>query len=225
MSGCDSVKMASEMVDTASNIMSEGGFLLTKWVTNNSEVDKIIKIGSSEVSSVLGISYNVTKDCFCFQGYDLSILDVKLTKRIILSIVYKLFDPLGVLSPYIMYARFILQALWRLGIEWDKIPPNSLTIEFNKWLESSKFLDTFELTRTYFPDIGWDNIKSLQVHGFGDASIKGYGAVVYLRLHTQDDYEVTFGIAKAKVALVSGLTLPRLELLACLLNCRLVHFL
>ena len=62
MSGCDSIETATEMVQTSSKIMSEGGFLLTKWTTSNSEVDKIIKIGSVEVSSVLGISYNINKD-------------------------------------------------------------------------------------------------------------------------------------------------------------------
>ena len=224
MSGCDSIEMATEMVDTAKNVMSQGGFCLTKWNTNNSEIDKIIQIASSEYSSILGISFNIVRDSFLFEGYDLSVLETELTKRVILSIVYKLFDPLGVLSPYIMYARFILQDLWRMGMDWDQVPPQSLIHKFSKWLDSSKSLKNFELPRIYFPDIGWSRIKCIEIHGFSDASCKGFGAVTYLRIKTSDGFAVAFGIAKSRVAPVAGLSLPRLELMGCLLNCRLVDF-
>ena len=55
------------------------------------------------------------------------------------------------------------------------------------------------------------------LHSFADASLKAYGAVVFL---TQGN-EVSFIIAKSRVAPLKQLTLPRLELMAALVATRL----
>lgn len=49
----------------------------------------------------------------------------KLTKRIVLSRVAKIFDPMGWLFPLIVTAKVFMQGLWLLKLGWD----NEITIE------------------------------------------------------------------------------------------------
>ena len=65
----------------------------------------------------------------------------------------------------------------------------------------------------------------MQLHGFGDASPKGYGACVYLQAEMVDGTCCSsLIIAKSRVAPLKQVTLPRLELLGALLCARLLVF-
>ena len=223
LSGCDSVEVAKEMYEQAKAIMAEGGFTLTKWSTSNPALNQLINIQSQDTSKVLGLSFNLATDCFYFKPFKFEDLKLELTKRLILSILCSLFDPLGIISPFIMYGKIILQAIWRIGLDWDEIPPKKFCSDFISWILSSKSLNEWQLKRPYFTDIPWSSITSLEVHGFGDASCLGFGSVVYLRVHTDKGFETSFVAAKSRVSPVQSLTLPRLELMACLLTARLVE--
>ena len=66
--------------------------------------------------------------------------------------------------------------------------------------------------------MGWTGVENFQLHGFGDASPKGYGACIFLRAEMIDgSVVISLVIAKAKIAPLKKLTIPRLELLSCLL--------
>ena len=60
------------------------------------------------------------------------------------------------------------------------------------------------------------------MHGFCDTSLKGYSAMVYLKVLTKEKYFVRFLSAKSKVAPHKTFTIPRLELLGCHLLSKLV---
>ena len=70
-------------------------------------------------SCILRMQWNQCQDTFQF----LCKLDTGthvVSKRVILSEVAKLFDPLGLLGPVIVIAKIILQDLWQLAIQWDE---------------------------------------------------------------------------------------------------------
>lgn len=50
----------------------------------------------------------------------------RVTKRMILSFVAQLFDPLGLVSPAIVLGKIIMQRIWKLGIGWDESLPLEL---------------------------------------------------------------------------------------------------
>ena len=224
LSGADSVTEATEMYQEANKVMSEGGFVLTKWICSNDHVNHNVNIADLTGDTfVLGLNYNAKVDIFNFKGFSISEISTNLTKRLLLSYIAKLFDPLGFLSPYIMYAKILLQDVWRSGASWDQILPPKICQEFEKWLVSSKLLKEWHLSRIYFPGVIWSSISTLELHGFGDASEQGYGAVVYLRIQLPDgSYFTSFVCSRGRVAPVQRVSLPRLELLAAVLCGRLV---
>lgn len=68
-------------------------------------------------------------------------------------------------------------------------------------------------------------LRNVELHGFGDASEKGYGACVYLRATLEDNSsKVSLVASKSRVAPIKTVTLPRLELMGALLCSRLVDF-
>ena len=65
-------------------------------------------------------------------------------------------------------------------------------------------------------------VESYGLHGFCDASLRAYAAVVYLRIKTSAGYSVKFLASKTRVTPLREQTIPRLELLSALLLARLM---
>ena len=59
------------------------------------------------------------------------------------------------------------------------------------------------------------------LHGFCDASLKVYGAFIYLQVHRASGTYVKFVASKRRVAPLSSQTIPRLELLTAVILARL----
>ncbi|KRZ46855.1 hypothetical protein T02_16283, partial [Trichinella nativa] len=67
----------------------------------------------------LGIVWDSKEDIITFPVASVAKPDQQMTKRGMLSVVMKIFDPLGYLSPFLVKAKRMLQTLWRKGIDWD----------------------------------------------------------------------------------------------------------
>ena len=87
-----------------------------------------------------------------------------------------------------------------------------------KLVQDAKKAGVVQLKRRYFH--GWSNadLQNVQLHRFGDASEKAYGAVVYFRIETTTGTVFTKLVSsKTRVAPMNGETIPRLELLGALI--------
>ena len=67
-----------------------------------------------------------------------------------------------------------------------------------------------------------NEIVSVELHGFSDSSLILYCGVVYLRVITKSHAKAIFWTSKTKVAPLKKISIPRLELLACLLLTKLI---
>jgi hypothetical protein len=69
-----------------------------------------------------------------------------------------------------------------------------------------------------------DSQNQIQLHGFADASIRAYGAVLYLRIeHPLSETSMSLITSKTKVVPIKPITIPRLELNSALLLSKLIH--
>nr|XP_012219380.1 PREDICTED: uncharacterized protein LOC105670437 [Linepithema humile] len=208
-----------------------GGFELRKWASNSQDLLAEINpedhglactkpLDESETLKVLGVGWNPVLDVFQFQS---TLKDHPPdTKRSILAIIAKIFDPLGWVTPATIIAKVFMQTLWRLKLEWDqKIPPSQLTT-WHQIHSNLRLLNEFRVPR--WTGCGPHVVKQ-ELHGFADASLVAYAAVVYLKVTSSDGNSTISLIAgKSRVAPLKPLSIPRLELSAAVLLSRLMKF-
>ncbi|XP_070068027.1 uncharacterized protein [Drosophila takahashii] len=116
--------------DEVFQVLQVAGFKLAKWFSNcpewsASESAVIPLTADSDVTKTLGVLWLPGKDYFQFRLDD-SFLDLRATKRNILSVTARLFDPLGLLCPLVTRAKMLLQELWLRKLDWDESLPMQL---------------------------------------------------------------------------------------------------
>ena len=213
-------------------VLSKGGFRLTKWCSNSRQV--LAHIPESELSPALkgldlktelpteralGVAWNTESDTFVFQN---RIPKPATTRRQILSLVASIYDPLGMITPYVLRVKLFLQELWQLKGDWDSPIADEDLSSFVDWLNELKELALFSTPRFYRavpnePD-------SIEIHIFGDASVDAFAAVAYLRFQFPDgSIQCSFVIVKTRVSPLRQLSIPRLELQASVMSVRLLE--
>ncbi len=217
-------------------LLQKGGFKLTKWLSNNREVLSTIPeserarsvvnldIDDLPTESALGLKWNVEDDAFVWE-VDRDTLDQMqgkaATRRGILSVVSSLFDPLGMIAPYIMKAKLLLQELCRKKLKWDEAIDEFERKQWTRWISDLAKLKEVKVQRCFKPQ-SFGEIKKTELHIFSDGSRVGYGAVAYLRLVDIDDrIHCSFVLGRARVAPIREITIPRLELSAAVVSVQL----
>jgi len=71
----------------------------------------------------------------------------RLTKRNILSEIVKIFDPLGLLGPIILYAKKLMQNVWRCGLHWDESVPQNIHTEWSEFVRQWVSIDRIPFDR------------------------------------------------------------------------------
>lgn len=230
LSGGDSINEVYYRFQFVYEIFKEANMSLEKVVANNISIayklsDKVYSGGEDEPTRVLGLKWCNRFDTSSFEGLTVDAdVDLIFTKRTVLSLLAKIFDPLGLISPYVMFAKILFQEIWMVGLKWDEELPSNLRNEFVEWVKVTEDLKNFNVERCYFQNVAWNTMEYFELHGYGDASLKGYGACVYIRICSVNCCQVSLFMSKSRVAPVEKSTLPRLELVGALLCARLVLF-
>ncbi|KRX47349.1 hypothetical protein T05_80 [Trichinella murrelli] len=217
-----------ECVRELKQLMETAGFHLTKWSSNEPLVLRSLPeediVSESKAKMALGIVWDSKEDIITFPVVSVARPDQQMTKRGMLSVIMKIFDPLGYLSPFLVKAKRMLQALWRKGIDWDTPLPQNMLKDWRDWIAEIPSISEIRLPRCWLP-AGTDCIKEVELHGYGDASEMAYGSAVYLRATTVSGETVMkLVMSKTRIAPVKRVTLPRLELMAALITARLISF-
>ena len=133
LSGADTEEEACALFAEARDVLGHAGMTLTKLSSNSSVVlDKGPDLSSrgGESHKVLGVQWDPAEDVFSFEGVDVS-SDI-VTKRVILSFIARLFDPLGLLTPYTLTVKLLFLETWCLGLAWDDDVPRDIRVRFLK---------------------------------------------------------------------------------------------
>ena len=107
--------------------------------------------------------------------------DLEPTKRNVVSVAAKFYDPFGFLSPVVIEFKLFFQELCRMKIGWDDPLNDELLKMWGKLLDGLEGVTALSLSRCYFQGVQ-ERVVSCSLHGFGDASSKAYAAVIYLHL-------------------------------------------
>ena len=185
LGGSDTEEGAWKLFVEARDVLAKAGMPLTKCASSSKVVfdrARAESLSTTETAElkVLGVRWSCEDDCFLFDGIPIP-EGVVTTKRVVLSCIARFFEPLGFLAPFLMKAKCLFQELWKLGLEWDEPVPPSFQEEFVSWVEDLQKLKEIQIPRCFVSGTWSDVMQEVEVHGFGDASLKGYGAVIYLR--------------------------------------------
>jgi len=219
---------AIQLVQELQELWAKAGMKARKWLSNSSEVLAVIpkELRAYEIDlndslpaiKALGVLWREHQDVLTFQVKKPTEED-KLTKRIILSKVAVVFDPLGLAGPFRIRAKLLLQDRWTKGLNWDEPIDRELLIRARDWLSELENLQEINVPRCLQES---KLEKSISVQTFVDASKEAYGAVSYLRSeYTQGCYGARIIASKTRIGPLTSMSTPRLELTAATLGLHL----
>ncbi|GFW15007.1 DUF1758 domain-containing protein [Trichonephila clavipes] len=195
--------------------MSEGCFNLRIFESNvaSKSVDK-----RSGETFIFGIIWDLDNDVLkCCTNFDSLTCEVKITKRLVLSTVQKVFDPIGMLAQSTLLPKLLLQEIWKMKKAWDQELPQNIVNKFIKWFNEIQILKDVTVPRCMKIDI------FTELHVFVDASKGSYAGCVFARSIVDSRVSVILVRAKSRVAPLKLLSIPRLVLMACCVGARLVN--
>ena len=222
-------KAAVCLLAELNDLLASGGFQLAKYVSNRREVLEAVPpdllapqlhqvdLHEDDLPShkALGLVWNPDDDLLCIKVTGSS---HPFTRRGLLSLMASIYDPLGMVGPYMLPAKLILQRLTIQGLDWDSEISESDRLEWERWLNALPCLDQISMPRAYenLPDA-----DRIELHCFADASCNGYGAVCYFWVSKAARVSTSFIIGKSRVVPIKKLSVPRLELCAAVVAIRL----
>ncbi|XP_075150731.1 uncharacterized protein LOC142224833 [Haematobia irritans] len=99
-------------------------------------------------SKPLGVRWNAQLDSFYFVVEPVA-KKCGYTKREVLSVIAKLFDPVGWLGPAIIVAKIVMQKVWLDRVGWDEILPSDTASEWEKFVDNYPDANSISIPRWF----------------------------------------------------------------------------
>ena len=186
----ESPEMALKRLKDLVHLLHPGGSKFTKFLSNVPNLaDRIDKspqsteskvIASSKVESlrVLGLKWEHNNDTLVLSRGTSRTVTKSLTQRLVLSIVSKVFDSIGLVAPFTVCNRLLLKDIWRVsGQHWGEELPRDTFERFLEWSVELPKLAEIVIPRCYLTR----NFEHLELHMFRDSSQEIFSAVAFLR--------------------------------------------
>ena len=174
----------------------------------------------TELERVLGMGWNPFKDVLCYRVKlnfskkkrkvhtqpEISQQEIPagipemLTKRMVLSQVNGIYDPMGLVAPFTVRAKIMLRKVWAQDkkLDWDDAMPEHLRREWVTFFEELFKLKEIEFPRCIKPN---NAIGDPVLVIFSDGSSDAYGAVAYARWMMDDGaYKAQLIASKNRIA-------------------------
>ncbi|KAL7724628.1 hypothetical protein ACLKA6_013862 [Drosophila palustris] len=141
LTGADNLDTLKAICAQVSEILNSGGFQLAKWFSNHPNLieeggnEKLLSFNDTDSTKTLGMRWTPSSDTFRYYLDD-CFTELSPTKRNILSVAARMFDPLGLLSPISIRAKILLQELWRMQLPWDDTMPMEMHSRWEKFKEN-----------------------------------------------------------------------------------------
>ena len=160
------MKEAFQLYQGVTSLLARANFQVRKWASNSPELlrkldpDALapteVDLHSSEENVVssdtmtLGIQWDPNKDLIHYSKCSKISCENKNTMVSVASLLARPFDPLGLLSPFILQARNILKQCHFLKMKWTDPLPEQLQKEWLTWVDQLQHLQQVQYNR-YVP--------------------------------------------------------------------------
>ena len=149
-------------------MLAKGGLKVKGWVSNYLEMKNVnqseqnLKVfeGANE-ENVLGVIWNNSEDAFSFvvkldfsrfmPGTIPQKIPLKLTKRMILTQIARIYDPVGFTAAFLIKAKIGLQQLWQKGLYWDQELPEEIYPDWVQLFEQMRYFCEVKFERCLTP--------------------------------------------------------------------------
>lgn len=226
-----SIELFKSMGLSLINFQSNSPKVLTQLPTSHVQSDVVdldYEYQPNFTTKILGMKWLPVEDIFVYKPNSESLsteigqLQKATTKRKLLRIIMKIFDPLGLVAHILVQGKIILQRIWRDGVSWDETIGSQHLESLQHWANVLLTeLPELKIQRWYAPVI--PEMSRVELHIFSDASEEAMAAVAYLTFITNSKTFVSLVMAKTKVMPIRTLSIPRAELTAAVMGVRLAE--
>ena len=240
--GAETRQEIEKLKKSISEIFKRGGFTIKGFVSSgDTAADLLALLGSGEISRMLGLNWHPPTDELTVtvtiniskkkRGAktepDLKyeeiprLLEIRLTKRLILRIVYSCYDPLGLVCIITVQLKIELRKLYGKDqkIGWDDALPREMVERWVELIQLLKKVESITFKRCIKPPgaIGEPNLVL-----FNDGSSEAMCVIAYLRWKMESGKpKSVLWTAKTRVAPLRKSTIPRLEMQSAVMAARL----
>ena len=229
------------------NVLALGNFRVKHWIMSGQVGPAMenVTLVTTKREKILGITWEPEPDQFLFEvklnfspkcgkietGSNLTSQNLEqampqsFTRKLLLRQVATIYDPLGLIAPVTLRGKLLMRHLVTKALSfngaanWDEPVPAHCR---NDWI--AFFKDLFNVEDLRFPRClrPPDAIGDPALVVFSDASLHAYGACAYAHWPIGRNRCKAFLIsAKSKLTPTRQLSIPRLELCAAIMGCRL----
>ncbi|KAF8795288.1 hypothetical protein HNY73_003156 [Argiope bruennichi] len=199
----------AKFISEDKELMSAAKFDLRGWITSDKNVEETQK----RYIPILGLSWNSENDeLSCNSAIKIS--EENITKRTLLSIAQRIYDPIRFTSPTTLIPKIILQKTWE-KINWDDVLPPDICNEFLAWYKHVNLLKDCKIPRRLIANPFKD--CQISLHCFSDASKVFYAACISLRAKYNGKISIQLAANKPRLSPIKEITISRLELLRALI--------
>ena len=234
---------ADQLMEDAERALEKGGFKVKEWIVSGStRIHNINDVTSYGGEKVLGMLWNPEEDSFRFEicinvekrnkkkKEHLEIHDVaeniptNLTRRMILSQIASIYDPLGLITPVTLGAKILMRNLCIKNESikegrWDVPIDQELRDEAVQFFSNLIKVEMIRFSRCIKPQ---GSIGKPTLVIFSDGSDAAYGAAAYVRWEVSNSiFEANLLTSKNRIAPRRKLSIPQLELCGALIGARL----
>ncbi|XP_041785039.1 uncharacterized protein LOC121600475 [Anopheles merus] len=195
----EAIKLAKDV----RHVHAKGGFEIRNWLSNSHlvmeqldvpvKIEKDVNVGTdTRTEKVLGMWWDTQADTFTYKvsprNDEQLLAGAKLpTKREVLRILMRIYDPLGLLGNVLMFLKVLLQEIWRAGVGWDEQIGGRLAEQWERWTSILPAVCQIKIPRCYRQRTS-ALPGNVQLHIFCDASENGMAAVAYFRIAGSSDW-------------------------------------
>ena len=199
---CDSVNSIKQ-AKRLTNELDEVSLKVKGWLSNQSLENKIVGQEKPEMKvlrrttqeKILGTVWDHAKDMLLFNVNPPH--DITLTKRIVLSQISRIFDPVRFAAAFLVCATIGTQRLWQQGLDWHQELPPAAQEEWSRFYQEMGDLNHVTFERSLIPE---DATALPILCIFPDASNEAFGACAYFTWRTEsNEYVTRFIAAKSRV--------------------------